>query len=262
MAASIAQKFRWQNICFSCRNKKHLLKRKQHTSVVPSEYSDEAEYPPVKPRFPEGKNWGSMPSKVAWLWDADKKEVKKFVTAKDKLNHMTQTSYRVWKFPDVQLQPRILNYQLNIMKTHMANGLPELYQQFNVSEDLNTCKTAIIDILEMEHEMSRDRFMRKRIVNSADYNLLHTHVKEIFTNLFSNLVSRYDHLITSQIDESVNVQAFWDRDGVQRYWPKEWKKDPDYKLQNNVRFQADHPVNFQIRVERPLPEVFKDKAFF
>ena len=228
------------------------MHRKQHTTVVATEYTDEAEYPPVKPKFPEEKNWGSMSSKVAWLWDEHKQEVKKFVTAKDKLNHMTKDAYLVWKFPEVQLQPRLLNYQLNIMKTHMAEGLPELYQQVNVNEDFDMCKAAIIDVLELEDEVNReDRYLRKH----CPYNLSHTRVKETFTALYSNLVSRYEHLFTSQVDESVRVQAFWDRDGVKRYWPKERKMDPDYQLQNNVRFQADHLVNFQIRVERPLPEV-------
>ena len=256
MAASLAQRLRWRNICFSCHSRRHLLHRKQHTSVATYESSDEAEYPPIKPKFPEGKNWGSMPSKVAWLWDDQKQEVKKFFTAKDKLNYLTKESFRTWKFPDVQMQPRILDYQLNIMKTHMAKGLPELYGHVNVREELSVCKMAIIDILEMEHEMSRDRFIQKRIVKEADYNLAHTRVKEILTAVYSSLVSRYEHLTYSQFDDSVTVQAFWDRHGVQRYWPTEWKKDPDYTLQNNSRFQADHPVNFQIRVERPLPEVF------
>lgn len=260
MARSL-QRLRWKTTCSLYLSKSSFLQRSQHSNVVHYETNNEAgvpsvsEYPPVKPRFPGGNQWGSMPSKVAWHWEGQKQEVRKLVTAQEKIDYLTKESFRTWKFPDVQIQPKMLDYQLYIMKTYRAEGLPEIYRSFDVSQVIKRCKISLEELLETQAVLSRDRFMQKRFVNAAGYSLTHNSVKEILNMLLECLSTHHDHLLNSQFDDTVTVKAFWDRYGVKRLLPTARKCDPNYEQQNNSRFQADHLINFQLRTENPLPEV-------
>ena len=259
MAASISRGIQGR-FSISSNRIKHIVKRSQHSRALYADVdvNDDAGYPPIKPRFPEGKDWGDMPSNVAWLWDGLKQEVAKIKTVQGKIDHLSKHSCRTWVFPAVQPLPQVLEYQQNITKTHLASGLPDIYKNLDVSEDIEICKAALQETIVVEHIVARERFFKKHkafYTFKTDYDFSHTIVKAILNNLYFNLIGRHEHLFSSQFDENVYVKASWDRHGVPRFWPKERPKNPNYTVQNNSRFQTSHPVNFQVRTERPLPEV-------
>ena len=256
MAASFSQGIRWRFSRISSHKLKKTVCRHQHTSVSYIETDDVAEYPPVKPHFPEGKYWGDMPSRVAWIWEEDKQEVAKIKTAQGKIDHLTKRPFRTWTFPVVQVQPLRLDYQQNITKTHLAGGLPHLYKTLDVSKDVDVCKSVLIETIELENSIDREKLIKKQAKpHMTDYNVRHTLVKEIISNLYFNLMGSHEHLLNSQFDDFVKVETYWDRHGIKRYPPKERKPYSDFHLQNNSRFQSINNVNFQIRSEKPLPEV-------
>ena len=256
MAASITQKIPWRFYRLSCQNVKQQLTRNQHSFAPQSEYTDEAEYPPIKPVFPPGINWGDIPRKLAWQYHKEKEEVAQIKTAKGKIDNLAK-EFRTWLFPATQMQPLILDYQLSIMKTSLKEGLPELYKQIDASDDFEICKAKVVEAISVEQAICRERFLYKRMMSNppAAYQITHLHVKEILNSLYFSLVGRHAHLFNAEFDDTVKVQAFWDKYGIRRRTPKILWNREHYPVKKESRFQAAHDVDFQIRTEQPLPEV-------
>ncbi|XP_046576659.1 39S ribosomal protein S30, mitochondrial-like [Haliotis rubra] len=237
-----------------------LLKvSRRHSSLVHQnevvEHKSRDLYPPVRPKFPEG-SWGAMDRRQAWVWRAKKEKLSNVASVTDRIDMITKKKMTMWKYKIAERYPRVLPFQQYATKTHLVKGLPTVYASFEVDEVVKQIKPIVIDTICLEKEiLARDKLITKAF--PWDRPVLNSQVllKSMLNALTTCLSAHCDHLNTTQFDENVRVEAFWDRHGFSRQ--KIVDNDEDYKkfvTVNESRLQACHQADFVIRSENPLPE--------
>ncbi|XP_053406114.1 28S ribosomal protein S30, mitochondrial-like [Mercenaria mercenaria] len=238
-------------------------------SIAVQEQNDEdAHYPPIKPKFPTGV-WGKMDRKIAWHWDAKREKVAALSTAKDKINHLTENTFSIWKYNCVDTTPNLLDYQCKVTKTRIINGsLPVLYNDLGTEDgfdkEYEKFKQIVVDMLIQEHELNRYRLEKKITIRDShtpgpsrytrDYQHSNSIVRGMLVNLLGILSGQRKDVFEGHVDNNVKVSACWSRDGYQRRKPRMMPNNKNYILQNNTMFYGEHIVEYQIRKSLPLPQ--------
>lgn len=215
----------------------------------------EVQYPPVKPRYPPGE-WGYMTPEVAWQWQAEMDEIRKTTTVKDRLNRLCEIPERpIWYIKAMTNEPYMLPYQQYVTKTHLINGLPDVYSTMDVEAELKSLRPAVIDLILFENgAVDREKWLRKTGLSwfhsqhSAQCfvgQLLHTLMSDL------SMTGKCDYLMRGQLDENVRVAAHWHRHGVR----KKGRHPPHRPRPQHAAIQMDYLADCQIRIEKPLTPV-------
>lgn len=137
----------------------------------------------------------------------------------------------------------LLSYTQFLTKTHLASGMPNVYDNDNFSIDaglFKSVKSSVEATLLQEHE----HVFRKGDNSKTRKELCHSIIGQIVRSIMASLSADNEHLLRSQLDENVPVKTFWRRDDL-----TDNRKNPLMTL------QSSHKADFQIRTELPLPQV-------
>lgn len=204
---------------------------------------------------------------VAWDWyNLGQKYRTMEGTADVKIARLTDTVRVAWRFPAINTQPDNLEYQMRVTNTVTAFDrkaekivLPRVYDAVDVKEDFLALKSAVIEAIELDNDMNRKdpRHAVSSTVYHTELNKLRT--KAIFTALLTNLGVKYGHIGSCSVARDVDVEAFFNRDGVKRHnvppmYRSKTKPTVLYE-QNNALFQGVSHVSFQFRKPLPLQNV-------
>lgn len=239
------------------RNNQHL--------VPTGQMDEDAHYPKVKPKYPPGK-WGEMDRRVAWMWSNEGEEIARCRTYKEKVDFLSRYKYKVWQYNSVETTPNLMDYKCAVTKTKVIDtiDLPSAYDCVDIDKEFGLMKPLVIEVLEQAEDMNRDHFKAKvlhRMLQTpgkpsleVDYMLSRLVVKTLLMNILGSLGARHEHIINSRLDEDSKIAASWVRDGVERF-PLKKKVPETYIRQEKATFCGEQNVDFQIRKDKPLPEV-------
>ncbi|KAL3867401.1 hypothetical protein ACJMK2_044606 [Sinanodonta woodiana] len=253
------------NYLYYFTNRRHYSAHVQLQEEV-----QEVEYPPIKPRWPPGQVWGDLSEQNAWKIHDETQNIMSMPTVAERIKHLTSNENKI-ALLKTRRYPKNLWYFQDRTKTHLIDGMPDLYSSMDGVSDLDAVvsrlRPIIIDGIEMEHDkLERSRlFWEKSKKDMIAARLL---LKQILLPVRGYLSGQNTHFQRSRFDENVRVVAFWDKYGAKHkriqtaYDRNKHRKrniDEDIKpvMLNEpylYRFQADEIVPIQIRVERPLPE--------
>ena len=240
------------------------LRQLINTQTLAVQNDEDAHYPPIKPKLPPG-DWGNMERIHAWMWHEGREEIAALKSAKEKIDHLTEGTYKVWNYKTIDLNPDLLNFQLKLTKTYLIDGsLPAVYDDV-LFEDYDLLKKVVTESIIQELELNRERFklsLKHRDENKPGsfQNRCHFEMSKVYSmNWFSNLLgilgSKRNDIFESHLDSNVFVSACWSRDGVLRKMPFRKPKCKNYIRHNNSEFYGCHEIPFQLRKNNPLPEV-------
>ncbi|KAH3717865.1 uncharacterized protein LOC127856135 [Dreissena polymorpha] len=247
---------------------------------LPSDLKDDAQeglpddkpekgYPAVKPWMPPG-SWGEMTRQQAWFWHRGEiNHMGRITHVKEKIKFLTDKQMVAWKFPPINIQPNVLNYQLEVTNTILASKddkylKPEIYQNVDIKTDYEELKKLCIEAIEIEHALHRDKL--KYLAAAKDGRAKSWHAllrgrlltQTILNAIMSGASRNHEHLQSCSVDKEVTVAACFQRNGVKRPWVPVSRRSPDLSkelyLQNNAMFQGKHVVDFQVRTFLPLPQ--------
>lgn len=218
---------------------------------------EEIQYPPIKPRWPPG-SWGNMSEKRAWsIWEQSNKLKDPKVKLKNRFEMLSPSPEITWKCPPVQRYPRSFEYQQYVTKTHMAPGMPEVYEQ--LEEEATGYLQRVKPLI--ERAVVFENFLVNRNKRTLKYNnrnpntvsLLQT--QQIIDCLLSVLAPDFPYLLNSQFAENVRVRAFWDRYGFPMK-PNILRRNREDQFLHKMysRFNTEFLCS-QIRTENPLMPV-------
>ncbi|XP_014771764.1 39S ribosomal protein S30, mitochondrial [Octopus bimaculoides] len=219
------------------------------------EISDEGiQYPPIKPRWPPG-SWGNMSEKRSWsIWEQSSKLKDPQLKLKDRFEMLSPSPEVTWKCPSVQHYPRSFEYQQYVTKTHMAPGMPEVYEQMEeeAMAYLQRIKPLIERVILFENFLI-DRNLKYTRYNKMDpSNVTFLQTEQIINCLLSVLAPDYPYLLTSQFAENVRVRAFWDRYGFpMKPYVLRMNREDQFLHKMYSRFNTEF-ICSQIRTEKPL----------
>ncbi|GAB1600121.1 39S ribosomal protein S30, mitochondrial-like [Argonauta hians] len=182
---------------------------------TPEEVDDkEIQYPPIKPRWPPG-SWGNMSEKRCWeIWEKSNELKNPKKNLKQRFNLLSPEPELTWNFAAVQQYPKSFEYQQYITKTHMAPGMPEVYEQLEeqATAYLERIRPLVKDVILFEN-----CFVDRTRIQSNSYKLkkiTFPRTEQIINCLLSVLAPDFPHLASCQFAEDVFVRAFWDRYGI------------------------------------------------
>ena len=232
------------------------MSRNSSSLQLQLEENSEVEYPPVKPKFPPGK-WGDMERTYAWHWHEETSKIAEITDRQERMDQLTSTEMKMWRFNVPELYPRQLQFLQYATKTHMVEGLPSVYENLESDLLVKRVKELLIEYISLEHNIHRDVYLSKLISWKQNIQRSRVMVDAINRSILQLTMDKNDHLANCQVGEDVQVSAFWDRNGIERTRRVMHPKKYVYIKVQDSRFQANYKADFQIRVDRPLPEVSK-----
>ena len=247
---------------------RHLLVRLNQTSSLQAfeEPNNEVEYPAVKPKFPPGI-WGDMDSKMAWLWHEEGEKWKELPTIQERLDRLavkdSEFGRKLWKYRSMQDRVGLSEYQQDKTKTALIQGEPDIVKDTNIDIDneFREVKNILIDKLAEEDEiLSNDQQFRNNFLKNKIEKINTKLIQSLVMEIVTVLSQKHEHLLNGQMDNEVDIAAYWDRYGVQSFKPKPNKEKkfplPPRFLQNYAPFQSESHISCQLRSNNPLPEVY------
>jgi len=225
-------------------------------------------YPPIKPRYPPGQ-YGGLTEACAWNVDAWRNELLAIPKVKERLERIAGSENRfMWIVEAMDRRPRNIEFRQRLMKTHIVNDLPEMY---NVDEKITSVyeqlRPVLMDQFGLEWQHQHGHVLKKAAGGCASddelRSLVHHVVGGIVKTMVVELSASNEHLLRSQLDEDVRVETFWYVGGFTGEGNKCDGQWPDMKLKGDedagiLLFQYRHRASWQIRTELPLPEVCVD----
>ncbi|XP_041360632.1 39S ribosomal protein S30, mitochondrial-like [Gigantopelta aegis] len=252
MAASMCR--RSKQIGRYVQNALLCVSRNSSSLQVQLEENTEVEYPPVKPKFPPGK-WGDMDRKYAWHWHDETTKIAEITDPKQRMDELTSKEMKMWLFKVPEVYPRQLLFQQYATKTHMVEGLPDIYTSLETDLLVNKIKELLIEYICLEQDkILRNVYLSKFSSWIQSHQRSRIIVDAINRSILQMTSDGCDHLANCQIGEGVRVSAFWDRHGIERNRRVMHPTKTTYVTVQDSRFQAKYVADFQIRVEQPLPE--------
>ena len=228
-----------------------LLSRNGYSTAPAIVEEREDLYPAIKPLFPPGE-WGGMSRKIAWRFHDEGVEINKIPHLKRRLEAMAgDVLHPIYNVHLVDPRPNI-PYKLYITKTHVENGLPELYN--SCSEELDSkydqLKSEIQESLLQVHDELQLHQMRRTFVQfRTPYSAQQT-LKSLFNRITASLAAEKEHLLRTQMDEDVPIETFWLKNGY-----SDIIKLGNLHYTEALRLRVTFNATMQIRTEHPLPEV-------
>ncbi|XP_064620785.1 large ribosomal subunit protein mL65-like [Lineus longissimus] len=224
------------------------------TNQGQSEYSLEPEYPPVTPRWPPGK-WGEMKEKIAWEFYEETVKLQDTEVLHEKLDALRnhEKIYSIVK-PD-DSTPRILDFQQNVTKTAIVEGLPPMYENIVVDEEFEILKPLILDGLVRDYraQFVKDIHGKKAHLQEPKYSKRLVH--SLTDMLLATLAGSHDHLLRSQIDRDGRIECFWSKLLEKDLCPDNpSQQHPGLGKHRHLRLQLNHVSDLMMRTEQPLPE--------
>ena len=230
------------------------------TSAAIQEHEEEVTYPPIKPRFPPGE-WGNMRDKTAWKWHEDGEALLKHDTVRKRLRTFSEEPKNIYKVNGIDRNSEILPYRQFITKTALVDGLPELYSDINVDNNLEVICSRVKDaILANQGLLDQTKIYqyRNRPYTSEVHLTAATHnfLSQLVNIVLASTSAHFPHLLTAQVDERARVESFWYKGGYQL----EEEGPPTHNIagvyrRDALRMYYRNTPNFQIRTELPLSEV-------
>lgn len=220
----------------------------------------ESLYPPIKPKYPPGQQWGSMTPDYAWLWHRRKEESIAIGDVRERTKalcekEMNQLVYKVRDF-----YPRSLAYHKYVTKTRVVDGIPNVYQRFIDAAKVDALVARLTPIVSDIILMETDQLERKKYLQEGFFNYCTKQacllVRNILGTLVTEMAAEFPHLQTAQYDENVTIAAFWDRHGFQRKSQVKHPKRTTMQEVNDKRISSSRGIlDFILRSSKPLPEV-------
>ena len=225
----------------------HNIYKCQSTVTLSNEYNEEAEYPPIKPKYPPGQ-WGKLDPKIAWKWYEKGQNMLSLADPRERLESFAGQDDIALRHLRLFDYPKSTNYKRAVTKTCTVKGLPDMFQTKNVEVELLALKPLLLDSLAQPNmDYSNKRKSQFPILTSSS----HRTVGNMLMTLMTCLSSEHSYLRRAQVDENVQVASFWYRDGD--FAGKYVKNKPTYDW--FLKFEGRHEADFQIRTENPLSEV-------
>ena len=230
------------------------------THGSPPSVDSNAVYPEIKPKYPPSRwHWGShFGPHAAWKKHEEAEAVKSIPKAKERLEALAgpwdQPQWIYWVLPKGFAHPEgNLPFSRFITRTHIAKGLPAIYEDINTDHCFDDVKTAVIDAL-VQHQTHRHKeFPELRETSqpmTARHKNRHLQLVTIVRNVLSRTSTRHEHLLKSQVDYNVTVKAFW-----RRFFGPHEQIRAKYMKSGTLLLQCESKVDCQIRTELPLPQV-------
>lgn len=181
---------------------------------TPDEMVDDAHYPEIQGKYPPGE-WGDFPRFPAWNIHKKSNELKAIPTAKERLESIAGSrNFYMTKCKANESRPNTLFYKKYITKTNVLQGLPHIYQDINVTNALSVTKSSVQDAILCHSEHLNSNLIERK--QSDDRQLqydLHEYLGKLIASIMNSLSIENEHLLTSQMDEAVQVQSYWLRGG-------------------------------------------------
>ena len=234
-----------------------------------NDFAAEAEYPPVKPKFPPG-SWGAMNKDFAWLWHSVQENAMNLSSVNERLNMFADTRVNAVVLDPINNHPATLPLRLYMTKTNLipSESLSSFthtdHQDYMSSEKfeslLNKVKEAIKDHLLLENVLVKEPLDDSSIRNNTRCVLLFRCISEAIITFFQN---DFEHLQLCQYDEDALVRSFWLRFGIESKKP-ELPEDLDYSSQEkmlefisnmNQTVFSEIVYDTILRSHLPLPQV-------
>lgn len=193
-------------------------------------------------RWPPGKWDKKLPETVCWRLHDKAEELKAIPAVKERLEKMSDEQ-RVHKIKPWLRYTGLLQYAQSNTRTHIANGMPRLYDDVDVDPQVfETVKSNVAETILQEREHVLRPEQRTRL------ELGRLILGQIIRSILSSLSADNEYLLRSQLDENVTVKSFW-----KRYHPANKKSLREETAL--LLLQYRHTADFQIRTELPLPHV-------
>jgi small subunit ribosomal protein S30 len=182
---------------------------------------------------------------------------------KERLEKIAGDKQKVlWLVEPMDRRPKNLEFKQRLTKTTIANGLPEIYKNFEDIDGIyDRLKHSVVEAIDLELEYQE----RTRLQASAndtmqfdeDRHIGHSVLGRVMNSLVSRLAISNDYLLRSQLDEDVRVESFWLAGGFTGDGNQAKGKlrmlDREKNNAGIMLFQYRHKADWQIRTEQPLP---------
>lgn len=256
---------------------------------LPDNYTEEANYPPVKPKFPPGHFSPDYDTKLAWKYYDDGQKYTSLKTIQERLSVMAYSNvqqtlddlkqrrtrhYPIYLTSSLSKTPKMLPFNQYITKSHVSI-VDELPSNNHVSQSIDfdlyeklkfTAKEAILanfsrvsELEDVAQVPSHEESFKPEIIEkqkrletkNRSSNLL---LKDVLSSLTSILSANEanDHLLKAQYGVDVNIKSYWKRCGFEAERPR-GAVNPD---QDVIRFQFDDIASFQIKCDKPLKPIY------
>lgn len=226
---------------------------------------ENAEYPPIKPKFPPG-SWGNIDREQAWMWNSLKEKVLDIPTVSDRLNVFLNKNHDAIFLDPINEHPSKLAFRQYVTKTHLIpwsssnteDDFPLLSSVQNSELLFFRIKQAVTDHLLVESEAVCRENVNPSVESNLKCNLLFRCISD---TIIHHMWKHFEHLQECQYDEDVTIRSLWHRHSVERE-----KKDLDLDYATiddltNIVSQMDQTVISEIvfdamlRSHLPLPQV-------
>lgn len=143
-----------------------------------------------------------------------------------------------------------LPYQQYISRTHLINGLPELYNSIDVEAHVQNLKPLLEDAILTEKYRCRHKVLEKNLDAAFTCAL----IDQVVRIAMGSLSAKHNHLQTAKVDNEARQEAFWFKGGSTLT-----KNDKGGSLLTKfgMAFQYKAKPWSMIRTRNPLPEVFQ-----
>ncbi|XP_060062764.1 large ribosomal subunit protein mL65-like [Ylistrum balloti] len=221
---------------------------------------DEVHYPPVKGKYPPG-DWTGMEREYVWQMYEREQELLAIPSVQGRINHIKEIQRApkwlsrdqrfAWFFDGKSLEPRLLNYQFDKTKTLPIDGLPSIYDNVDVKNELEVITPVVKDIILNECERVKRRSDLANPIGMSKEKISKLLVKSLIVKILPYLSSIHSHLLTSEFSEDVFQQAYWDRYSETGLVAEKLKEKSKNKV---MKFQGEYKTSFQLKTMQPLPE--------
>ena len=242
-----------------CRRHVYCVQRALRSTVASVQTVETAEYPPIKPRYPPGQ-WADMEEWKCWYFHQKALDIQTLPKVKERLEKLSGTVNRRNTLLTPLCQstlPGDIEYKQYLTKTHIADGLPDVYSTMNVDNELQLVKPFVLDAI-LQHECDQ----HKRTADNSRANKAHSLMGQVLGVLLATLSHSNDHLRRSQFDENVRVESWWkklvepDKDAFEKLDEDSFWRQKRRNWWEFMNVQSKHTASYQIRTEMPLPQVF------
>ena len=208
----------------------------------------DVEYPPVKPKFPPGKQWSDdIPLYKVWKQYKTEQNLLKLTDVRERLETISEKDVKIMMIQSFDKNPRSFEIKKHLTRTKEVKGLPEMYSDMNVEADYEKLKPILIDAILLEHEFFSNNLGRKRM---APYDKLILQCNRLISSIIDTILivctHNHKHLANVQVDNDVRVETCWKVNGfdydINHHLGRAWMQYKGKRLK-------------QIRTELPLPEV-------
>ncbi|XP_037510591.1 28S ribosomal protein S30, mitochondrial [Rhipicephalus sanguineus] len=205
-------------------------------------YTDEPKYPTIL-----DTSYTATKRREREEW---RESIKAMPTVQQKLGKMTELGLQFCYLaqPDTLYYNCLPAYQY-ATRTHLIEGLPDVYEKIDVEDAYARLKPHLVDAVASELEMleSGDKCRGKTSESVKQEKI----IARVLSVLLRGLAKDAPHLQTSQVDYRPRCDAFWKH---ARYYPNERRRFKDQDtITMNLQFM-DKP-DAQVRITEPLPAI-------